>query len=228
MKFRFLSLSRVNEAQGVVVVIDVLRAFTTAAYAFYNGAKKIIPVGTTQEAFELRNKIPGSMLMGEEHGYKPNGFDFGNSPAEIINQDLSNKILIQRTSAGTQGLVRSKTNSGLLAASFVVADATAEYLKALAPEITSFIITGNSLGRDGEEDLACAEYIAGLAENRNLDSNSYTSRILTSSVGQSYLNGENEYLSEEDLILSSQVNRFSFTMVVRKEDDLLVIFRNDQ
>jgi 2-phosphosulfolactate phosphatase len=228
MKFRFLSLSRVNEAQGVVVVIDVLRAFTTAAYAFYNGTEKIIPVGTTQEAFELRNKIPGSMLMGEEHGYKPNGFDFGNSPAEIINQDLSNKILIQRTSAGTQGLVRSKTNSGLLAASFVVADATAEYLKVLNPGIVSFIITGNSMGRDGDEDLACAEYISGLVQNKDLNSDSYTSRILTSSVGQSYLNGENKYLSEEDLILSSQVNHFSFTMIVRKEDDLLVIFRNDQ
>jgi len=223
MQFKYLPLSKTQEAEGVVVVIDVLRAFTTAAYAFSIGAEKIYPVGSIKEAIRLKDQIPGSLIMGEEKGIKPDGFDFGNSPSKIIKQDLSNKTLIQRTSAGTQGLVRAQTNKTLIAASFVVAKATGEYLYRLAPEMVSFIITGNSLGRDGDEDQACAEYIAGLIRNKNPHPEKFTKRILTSTVGQSFVKGEIHYLSEKDLILSGQVNLFDFVMVVSKEKDLLVM-----
>lgn len=224
MNFDYLPLSRANEAQGIVVVIDVLRAFTTAAYAFNKGVEKIIPVGTSHEAFGLRNKIPGSLIMGEEQGRKPIGFDFGNSPAEFIDQDLSQKTLIQRTSAGTQGLIRSNTKSELLAASFVVANATYEYISVLHPNRVSFIITGQSMGRDGDEDLACADYIAALIQNQNPDPERFTSRILTSSVGRSYLLGEIKYLSEKDIAMSCQVDLFDFVMVVKKEGDFLGMY----
>lgn len=224
MNFDYLPLSRANEAQGIVVVIDVLRAFTTAAYAFNKGVEKIIPVGTSHEAFGFRNKIPGSLIMGEEQGRKPIGFDFGNSPAEFIDQDLSQKTLIQRTSAGTQGLIRSNPISELLAASFVVANATYEYISALHPNRVSFIITGQSMGRDGDEDLACADYIAALIQNQNPDPERFTSRILTSSVGRSYLLGEIKYLSEKDIAMSCQVDLFDFVMVVKKEGDFLGMY----
>jgi 2-phosphosulfolactate phosphatase len=39
MHFNYLSLEECEHAVGVVVVIDVLRAFTTAAYAFAGGIK---------------------------------------------------------------------------------------------------------------------------------------------------------------------------------------------
>ncbi len=223
MQFKYFPLSQVREAEGVIVVIDVLRAFTTAAYAFHKGVKKIIPVGSTEEAFEVKDKIPGSLVMGEIEGFKPKGFDFGNSPAEIAKLDLSNRTIIQRTSAGTQGLVSAKTKTNMLAASFVVAKASADYLRQSASVEVSFIITGNSMGRDGDEDLACAEYIAGLVKNKNLQPKRFTDRILDSSVGQSYLKGEMNYLSGEDLSMSAQANLFNFVMVVNKEDDLLVM-----
>ena len=223
MKFKYLSLSSGAAAQGVVVVIDVLRAFTTAAYAFNQGVEKIIPVGTVQEALALKEQIPGSLLMGEEGGIKPAGFDLGNSPAEILKHDLSNKILIQRTSAGTQGLVQSGPETTLIAASFVVARATAEFLNNLNPDRVSFIITGKSMGRDGDEDLACAEYIAALIQNQTVNPDKFTSRILTSSVGRGFLSGENSYLSQEDIFLSSQVNQLNFIMIANKEDTQLTM-----
>jgi len=223
MKFKYLSLSSGAAAQGVVVVIDVLRAFTTAAYAVNQGVEKIIPVGTVQEALALKEQIPGSLLMGEEGGIKPAGFDLGNSPAEILKHDLSNKILIQRTSAGTQGLVQSGPETTLIAASFVVARATAEFLNNLNPDRVSFIITGKSMGRDGDEDLACAEYIAALIQNQTVNPDKFTSRILTSSVGRAYLSGKNSYLSQEDIFLSSQVNLFNFIMIANKEDTRLAM-----
>jgi len=159
MRFEYFPLSRVEQAHGVIVVIDVLRAFTTAAYAFERGAEKILPVSTISAAFTLQAQFPESLIMGEEDGLKPEGFDFGNSPLDISKQDLKNKIIIQRTSAGTQGLTQSKDNQMLMAASFIVAGSTADYLKTVNPETVSFIITGRSMGRDGDEDQACAEYI---------------------------------------------------------------------
>ncbi len=226
MQFEYLSLSETEKAKGVVVVIDVLRAFTTSAYAFYKGAQKIIPVSSLAGAFELKARIPGSLIMGEEKGIKPKGFDFGNSPAEIAKQDLTNRTLIQRTSAGTQGLILSKRNSNLIAASFVVAKATVGYIEGLRPEIVSFIITGDSMGRDGDEDRACAEYIAGLLQHKMIDSEKFTHRILTSSVGHSFVKGEIKYLSETDIEMSSLVNMFNFAMVLQKEDDLVVMRPN--
>ena len=50
IQFRIHALESAAEARGMVVVIDVLRAFTTAAYAFHLGAKEIRCVGSVDEA----------------------------------------------------------------------------------------------------------------------------------------------------------------------------------
>src|SRR5690349_24909649 len=94
-------------ATGIVVAIDVIRAFTTAAFALAAGARDIVPVGTVEQALELRARFPGALLMGEVGGYPIDGFDFGNSPTALLGRDLAGRRLIQRTSAGTQGLVLS-------------------------------------------------------------------------------------------------------------------------
>ena len=47
-----------RERRGSVVVIDVLRAFTTAAYAFAAGAREILLTSTVEEAFALRARLP--------------------------------------------------------------------------------------------------------------------------------------------------------------------------
>lgn len=221
--FKYYPLDQVDQAKGDVVVIDVLRAFTTAAYAFDRGVEKIIPVSSTADALKIKTQFSGSLIMGEENGLKPEGFDFGNSPVEINRQDFTNKMLIQRTSAGTQGLIRSENHRILLAASFVVASMTAEYLKTINPEKVSFIITGKSMGRDGDEDQACAEYIEAIFRGENPNSDAFTSRILTSSVGQSFIRGNLKYLMKEDIEMSGKVNIFNFVMMVSNENNLRVL-----
>ena len=108
-------------ATGAVVAIDVIRAFTSAAFALAAGARDIVPVGTVEEALALRERFPGSLAMGEVGGYPIEGFDFGNSPSALLGRDLSGRRMIQRTSAGTQGLVRSLKAETLLASSLVCA-----------------------------------------------------------------------------------------------------------
>src|SRR5262245_46927548 len=108
MIFHYTNLEDCQTATGVVIVIDVLRAFSTAAYAFSLGAREILLVSTVEEALSLRPQIPHSKAMGEVNGLRPHGFDFGNSPTYLSKEDLSGKTMIQRTTAGTQGVVRSQ------------------------------------------------------------------------------------------------------------------------
>ena len=108
MKFRYVNLEDCHTVKGIVIVIDVLRAFSTAAHAFSRGAKEILLVSTVEEALALRSQISDSKVMGEVGGLPPEGFDFGNSPTHISKEDLSGVTLIQRTGAGTQGAVRSQ------------------------------------------------------------------------------------------------------------------------
>src|SRR5688572_19737872 len=128
MKFHYTTLETCQTATGVVLIIDVLRAFSNAAYAFSRGVKEIILVSKVREALELKSKIPNSKAMGEVGGLPPKGFDFGNSPTQILEQDLTGLTMIQRTGAGTQGAVKSVNAEIMLATSYVVAQASAKYV----------------------------------------------------------------------------------------------------
>ena len=210
-------------ASGLVVVIDVLRAFTTAAHAFDRGAKRVLPVASIEEAFRLRKRIPGSSIMGEVDGIKPEGFDFGNSPDEISAVDLSGRTLIQRTSAGTQGILRAVHADCLFAASFVVAKATATHIQQTNPDLVCFVITGESLRRDGDEDRACGEYIQSLILGEGHDPGIFTQRVVTSSVGQFFKLSQNPYISDKDFEMSIEVDRFSFSLQIEREQGLWVM-----
>src|SRR4030095_9656433 len=107
MKFLYTNLETCHEATGIVVVIDVIRAFTNAPFAFSRGVQEIYPVSTVEEALKFKAKTPNSLSCGEVGGIAPEGFDFGNSPTQTKMLDLKGKILVQRTGVGTQGIVKS-------------------------------------------------------------------------------------------------------------------------
>lgn len=104
MEFSILKGHKFPEAKGLCIVIDVLRAFTTAAFAFASGAKEIIFVSTPEEAFKKHQSDPSLILMGEQEGQRIDGFHFENSPREMQSACLSGKRIVQRTSSGTQGV----------------------------------------------------------------------------------------------------------------------------
>ena len=145
---RHLARWELEGVQGAVVVVDVIRVFTTAAYAFGSGAAEIYLVGTVDEALAFKAANPGSLAMGEDRGLRPDGFDFPNSPAMVRDADLAGRTLVQRTSAGTQGVVRAVDATRLWAASLVVASATAH------PDL----IAGRQRGADHQR--ICTELIA--------------------------------------------------------------------
>jgi 2-phosphosulfolactate phosphatase len=223
MKFRYTTLETCSTAKSTVVVIDVLRAFSSAAYAFGAGAESITLVSGVQEALELKATVPGSLVMGEVGGIKVEAFDFGNSPTEFLNLDLSGRALIQRTSAGTQGIVRARQAKTLLAASLCCAGATARYLRRVAPASITFVITGAGPGEDGDEDLACAHYLEALLRGEPVASEAYLQRVLHSPAGSIFSDPEKPDFSPLDLELCMQLDRFDFAMVVERQEGRLVM-----
>lgn len=222
MKFHYANLENCHVATGVVIVIDVLRAFSTAAYAFANGADKIILTGDVEEALSLKSQIPNAKVMGEVGGLPPKGFDFGNSPTHIHDTNLSGSTIIQRTGAGTQGAVRCKQADALLAASFVVVNATVQYVKTLAPSDVTFVVTGQ-LHRGGDEDLACAEYLEHLLSNKQVEAKPYLQRVYDSNDAIEHLDPQRPEFPVTDLEYCTQLNAFNFAMPINTEDGLLVM-----
>jgi 2-phosphosulfolactate phosphatase len=179
MEIRIESLLEgASRATGSVAVIDVFRAFTTAAVAFARGARQIVMVGTVAEALALRDRGWGQVCMGEVGGRAPAGFDFGNSPFELSQADLSGKTIIQRTGAGTQGIVAAQQAERLYAASLVTASATARALLAGAPARITLVAMGNNTIVRTDEDELCALHLRNLLEGRPGDAQALRRVIL--------------------------------------------------
>lgn len=156
--------------------------------------------------------------MGEVDGITAAGFDHGNSPTAIHGAPLHGVSIVHRSSAGTQGVVRARAASRVLTTSFAVAGATVTALRAQTH--VCFCITGADADRDGEEDRACAEFIAALLTgDRPVDPAPYSARVPTSTAGQKFLSRANPDLPTADVAFAQVVDRYDFAMTVRREDD---------
>ncbi len=218
MKFRYTNLETCHEATGAIIVIDVIRAFTNAAYAFARGATEIYPVSTVEEALQLKAAIPNSLVCGEVGGIPPEGFDFGNSPTQTNILDLGECVIVQRTGAGTQGIVRSVNADTLLAASLVVANATVTYIRKLGIDVVTFVITGQVGNGRGDEDLACAEYLEALLKSQQPDPAPFVDRVYNSYDARLHLNPYFPEFPASDLDLCTNVDAFDFAMPVTIEN----------
>lgn len=216
MDIAFCTLDDVAEQTGCVVVVDVLRAFTTAAVAVAAGAGPYELVATLDQAHDRRRANPAVVLLGEVDGVTADGFDHGNSPTALVGRDLAGSHIVHRSSAGTQGVVRAVAATRVVAASFAVAGATA---RAVVGETRiSFCVTGADAVRDGDEDRACAEYIAALIGDRSgVDPTRFVARVPGSTAGQRFLAGDNPHLPPADVAFAQLVDRYDFAMPVRRE-----------
>jgi 2-phosphosulfolactate phosphatase len=127
---RFVGIGDLTEAPSVAVVVDVMRAFTAAAWAFGRGAERVVLAGTLEEALALKAGHPDWVTLKD--GPPAPGFDAVNSPGALQSADLGGRTVVQKTTYGTAGALAARGASLVLCASFVVAEATARLLQARA------------------------------------------------------------------------------------------------
>jgi 2-phosphosulfolactate phosphatase len=223
MEIRMGSLVRdAREAAGTTIIIDVFRAFTTAAIAFARGATQITLVAEVDEALELYRRGVGDLLMGEVGGKRPDGFDFGNSPHEISQADVAGKRLVQSTRAGTVGVAEAVNADTIYLGSFVVAQATVDAIRRQRPELVSIIAMGDQGRVRSDEDEHCGIYLRNLLEGRRPDFDAVKSLIMSGGATQKFFDSEQPQFHPEDVTLALEADRYPFAMSITREDGLLV------
>jgi 2-phosphosulfolactate phosphatase len=218
MAARFVPTDEAHGAAGAVVVVDVLRAFSTAAYALASGASQIYLVAGVAEALAFKADHPGTLAMGEEHGRRPAGFDFANSPAELGTADVAGRTIVQRTSAGTQGVVAALAADRLWCAALVTASATARAVLEAGLGAPTYVITGwaSQQPGSGEDDLATAKLIERARLGLPLDAAATAARIASSEEAVRTLSIGEGHVHPEDVDRSVAVDAFDFAMEVTR------------
>ncbi len=219
-------LDGARRAEGTVVIVDVFRAFTTAAVALARGAAKIIMVAGPPEALALREEGVGDLCVGEVEGKQPAGFDFGNSPHEMTQASLEGKTIIQSTRAGTTGVAAAANASAIYAGSFVVAKATAEAIRKAAPSLVTIVAMGWNARMRTDEDELCAMYLRNLLEEREPDTDALHKLALASGEVTKFHDPAQPHFHPEDCEIALDINRYDFAIRISREDDLLVARRH--
>jgi 2-phosphosulfolactate phosphatase len=231
MKVQILELIEgAKRAEGLTVIIDVFRAFTTECYCFDGGAVKSYPIGSMEEAFALKRAHPDWVLLGERGGAKVEGCDLGNSPWDASNYDFRGKTMIHSTSAGTQGIVNAANAraSEIVTGSLVNARAVCEYIRLRDPEVVSLVAMGKAGLSPVPEDLLAAEYMRALLEDDASFDIDTRIEYLKDHGGEQFFDPALAHIfPREDYPLCVAVNRFDFVLRVEREGDFLVIRRND-
>ncbi len=156
-----IAASRAQQ-DDIYIVIDVIRATTTLAVMFDQGAACVLVAGAVEEAQEAAQKVPGRLLCGERNVMPLPGFDYGNSPVQFSQLDLSGRELILTTTNGTRAFYACPEHTIRLAGSFYNAHAVTSHALRLARERESNIalVCSGELGYFALDDAVCAGYLA--------------------------------------------------------------------
>jgi len=155
-----------NELKAIAIIVDALRASATLATLFERGVCEVWVVPEVEQAWELKRQMPDALLVGERNSLKVEGFDFSNSPTEILQaQGLEGRRAIFTSTTGAKRILACKNATAVLVGTTVNASAVAKSAKALAEQncFPVVIVASGVYGRGEEwasEDIAAAWTIA--------------------------------------------------------------------
>lgn len=214
-----------QKAKGLVVVIDVFRAFSLESYLYDKGVSSIQIVDSIDEAYKLKENNKELLLVGERAGKKCSGFDYGNSPASIDAECIKGRKIIHTTSQGTRGII-AVNKKEVLAASLVNAAATARYILKENPQKVSLVCMGNSTMRAAEEDILCAYYIKSLITSERINNFKEQLYNLKNGSGKKFFQAETQDLfPEKDFWMCIDYDRFDFILLAKKEEQGVFVHR---
>jgi len=137
------------------VVVDVLRASTTMVTALMNGAKRIVPCQTIEEATryvkEHCDKETSIALSGERHAFKVESFDLGNSPQEYTADAVNGKTIVMTTTNGTRALQTAPQTEHLMIGCLLNANRVAKACGSIGKDVE--LICAGTDGEYSEDDV---------------------------------------------------------------------------
>lgn len=151
-----------NELKAVAIIVDALRASATLATLFERGVHEVWVVSEVEQAWELKSQMPDTLLIGERNSLKVEGFDFSNSPTEILQaQGLEGRRAIFTSTTGAKRILACENATAILVGTTINASAVAKSAKTLAEQnrCPIVIVASGVYGRGEEwasEDIAAA------------------------------------------------------------------------
>jgi len=166
---------RAARAGSVVVVVDAFRASTTIAVLVSKGAR-VAPVASVEEAASARTDF----RIGERGSTKVTGFDFGNSPTEILGSEIppGSRIALSTTN-GTRVVEAARGARTILAGAFVNAGILSEELAGGAHDSAEVVVVGCGWeGRRASEDEDAAGAILHRLRSRGAQLDGRARRVV--------------------------------------------------
>ena len=147
-------------AEGVAVIVDVLRATTVMVQALASGCESIVPCLEIDDARRVAGERPPgqAILAGERLGLPIADFDLGNSPAAFTPEACRGKTLVMTTTNGTRAILASLEAEHVLIGAFVNLGATVRRLKSLGRPV--HIVCAGTDGQISLEDTILAGALA--------------------------------------------------------------------
>jgi 2-phosphosulfolactate phosphatase len=223
MKIKNLKfLKGAKKAKGLTVIVDVFRAYTTAAYLFDRQADKIFIVSKVETAKKLKKVLDDPILIGERKGIKIADFDYNNSPYFISQQDFSGKEIVLSTSAGTKGIIKAAGADEIITGSFVNIAAAARYIKNKNADIISIVAMGNNGITEADEDDLYAQELNKLLEDKEiLSQNEIKNRLRTPAGDRFFVESTQTQMPKEDFEYCLKINKFNFVIkAVKRAEDI--------
>jgi 2-phosphosulfolactate phosphatase len=201
-----------RDARGIVVVIDVFRAFSLAAHAMARGALRIWPVAEIDAALELKRRYPDAILLGERFAKPLPGFDAGNSPADLERFDVRGRTLIHTTHAGTQGLTAAGKAEEVITGALANAAAIVRYLQYRQPAVVTLVRMGQHASERCVEDDACADLIARRLAGESPDVDALRDELRHAPSAQKFFDPACDWAPARDFDLCAQFDAFDFVL----------------
>jgi len=203
----------------VIVLVDVLRASSTIITALANGASKIIPVPTVEEARELIYYYPTGFLAGERAAHPPAGFDYGNSPRSFLTDRIRGRPIILTTSNFTRTLGKPPLSATILVGAFLNIDHVANTARYLATKIgkpISVISAGSMHGFSMEDDFTSYQILIRIQDPEGppgyADIGDLARELLVSRHGSLLVQAG----YEDDIYFCAQPNRYNLTPILQQ------------
>lgn len=153
-------------AADVAVVIDVLRATSTATQALSSGYRRVLMVDTLERAYELQ--APGRVLAGERGCLLPPGFALGNSPMEAT-RCYGDELVLATTNGAPATVAAARRAPVVVLACLLNLGAVTRWLKSSHPGAAVQVVCSGTDGAAAFEDIYVAGRICAASEGPRTD-----------------------------------------------------------
>lgn len=211
----------------IAVVIDVFRAFSTAAYVLDRYPASYIFAKESKTIARIATQYEQPLLIGKPEIGANLVYNIPNSPTRSLEVKVEGKSVLHRTEAGGKGVLLAKDADIILVAGFVNSSATAKYIMNFPKAKVIIIPMGHEGNTPTLEDDLCGQYITALINGRPMNIEKFLPELRQSS-GKYFFGEDQRQYPSSDFDLCLDVDRFDFPICAFVGDDYAILNRCNQ